>query len=266
LTKTKIWVLVSGAFLAVLFLTLAGLIFTPLALVVPLPNSVLEEKYGRQLLETQTELKALAQEVLRLGEYNRQLRKVLGDEVPENQPDKVAATPDSEEVDERMPMELTLAPYVPEDEFAGDAGPLQTTVVSEAMYRVTLPLMTPVSGIISQHFDPDRLHFGVDYASKIGTPVFAAADGYIVFSGWTPEDGNMIMVSHGTGLLTVYKHNQSLLRPAHETVKRGELVALLGSSGRTSTGPHLHFEVWSDGVPVDPEQYLLLSQRETQRQ
>jgi murein DD-endopeptidase MepM/ murein hydrolase activator NlpD len=114
-----------------------------------------------------------------------------------------------------------------------------------------------VSGIITQRFDPERMHFGVDYASKLGTPVYAAGDGYVVFSGWTHDDGNMLIISHAEGFLTVYKHNQSLLTPAHETVERGEPIGLLGSSGQTSTGPHLHFEVWKDGVPVDPEQFVL---------
>jgi murein DD-endopeptidase MepM/ murein hydrolase activator NlpD len=110
---------------------------------------------------------------------------------------------------------------------------------------------------VTQGFDQARYHYGLDYAVKRGTPVSAATDGYVLFAGWTFSDGNMIILSHGGGYLTVYKHNESLLRVVHERVKRGELIARSGSTGQTSSGPHLHFEVWKDGLPQDPEQYLL---------
>jgi murein DD-endopeptidase MepM/ murein hydrolase activator NlpD len=87
--------------------------------------------------------------------------------------------------------------------------------------------------------------------------VVAAADGYVVFSGWTYQDGQVLILSHSGGFLTYYKHNQSLLKSANIFVRRGEPIALLGNSGRTSSGPHLHFEVWKDGAPVDPARYLL---------
>jgi murein DD-endopeptidase MepM/ murein hydrolase activator NlpD len=115
----------------------------------------------------------------------------------------------------------------------------------------------PAEGFVSQLFDPGRGHFGMDIAARRGTPVIAPADGHVVFAGWTYEDGNMIILAHGRGYITVYKHNQSVLRSAQESVRRGEAIALLGTSGRTSQGPHLHFEVWRDGVPRDPRLYLI---------
>ena len=112
---------------------------------------------------------------------------------------------------------------------------------------------------MTQGFDADHRHYGIDYATKTGTPVYAATDGYVVFSGWTYDDGNMIILSHGGGYLTVYKHNQLLLRTEHAFVKRGEMIAESGSSGKTSSGPHLHFEVWKDGLPRDPQEFLLVA-------
>jgi murein DD-endopeptidase MepM/ murein hydrolase activator NlpD len=79
----------------------------------------------------------------------------------------------------------------------------------------------------------------------------------VVFAGWTYEDGNLLVISHGSGYLTVYKHNQALMKSPAMAVKRGELIALLGSSGQTSLGPHLHFEVWKDGIAQDPNEFLL---------
>jgi murein DD-endopeptidase MepM/ murein hydrolase activator NlpD len=120
-----------------------------------------------------------------------------------------------------------------------------------------LPLIVPAEGYVTQRFDPENNHFGIDFAGKRGTPVFAAADGSVLFSGWTYDDGNMLIIAHGGGYVTVYKHNQTLLRTSQTRVTRGEPIALLGTSGRTSLGPHLHFEVWKDGIPQDPDQYLL---------
>ncbi len=258
-TKRKLWLVGIGALLVIFLTGLAGLIFTPLALIVPVPNSVLEAKYGRQLLATQKELQALGQEVIRLGEYNRQLRKVLGD-AGESAPILAVDTvhSDSEEGFQDVPSDLSLVPL--QEEYSQDE-PVETRTVEYVSYsgpehHGTLPFVGPVGGIISQRFDSDRRHYGIDYASKLGTPVFAAADGYVVFSGWTYDDGNMVMISHGGGMMTVYKHNQSLLTPAHVTIKRGDIISLVGSSG-SSTGPHLHFEIWKDGTPVDPEEYLL---------
>jgi murein DD-endopeptidase MepM/ murein hydrolase activator NlpD len=123
-----------------------------------------------------------------------------------------------------------------------------------------LPLSMPVDGFISRGFDVDQSHYGIDFAGKPGSPILAAADGSIVFAGWTYEDGFTIIVSHGEGYTTVYKHNQSILKHEGEPVKRGSLLALLGNTGRTSHGPHLHFEVWRNGIAQNPSDYLLSDQ------
>jgi murein DD-endopeptidase MepM/ murein hydrolase activator NlpD len=140
----------------------------------------------------------------------------------------------------------------------GEYGMVSTT---PGIARTSFPLVTPVRGFLTQGFDPSRNHFGIDIAAQRGTPIYAAGDGVVVFSGWTYDDGNMVILAHGGGYLTVYKHNQSLLKSTLNGVKRGEAIALLGSSGETSRGPHLHFEVWKNGVPQDPNGYLLVPAR-----
>ena len=259
-TRRKLWLSVFGAVLIVFSISLAGLIFTPLALIVPLPNSVLEEKYGRQLLSTQRELQALGQEVMRLGEYNRHLRTILGDD----QGDTLYRAGETAGVAEQAGdqsefSDLSLESYEPEfTEMPVDYKPVNAMAEASLFHLGKLPFVSPVDGVVSQRFDAEKGHFGIDFASRLGTPVFASSAGYVVFAGWTYDGGNMVMISHGNGYMTVYKHNQSLLVAPHTTVKRGDVVALLGSSG-SSTGPHLHFEIWRDGVPVNPEDFLLQS-------
>ena len=96
----------------------------------------------------------------------------------------------------------------------------------------------------------------MDFAAKTGTPVLAAADGYVISADYSFEDGHTLIVAHPDGYMTVYKHCERLLARVRERVTRGEAIALCGDTGERSTGPHLHFELWSDGAAIDPTEYL----------
>ncbi|MCW8811837.1 MAG: M23 family metallopeptidase [Ignavibacteriaceae bacterium] len=115
----------------------------------------------------------------------------------------------------------------------------------------------PVNGYISRGFDPDRGHFGIDIVAKVGTPVFASAGGFVVFSSYTNDYGHVLILSHSDGYLSFYKHCSVLLKRDREFVKQGELIAQTGNSGLATTGPHLHFEIWHNGKAVDPETILI---------
>jgi murein DD-endopeptidase MepM/ murein hydrolase activator NlpD len=115
----------------------------------------------------------------------------------------------------------------------------------------------PVNGYISRSFDPERGHFGVDIVVKDGTPVYASAGGFVVFSGFTNNFGHIIILSHSDGYLSIYKHCSVILKKEREFVKQGELIAQSGNSGLATTGPHLHFEIWHNGKPVDPETIIV---------
>ena len=126
-----------------------------------------------------------------------------------------------------------------------------------------IPTYLPVEGFLTTDFrEGDWFlpnHFGIDIASSRGSTIHAAADGVVIFANWTEDLGNLVILYHFNGFLTFYGHNQILLKKENSFVKKGESIALLGSSGR-STAPHLHFEVWKDGAPVDPKDYLLTFQ------
>ncbi len=130
-------------------------------------------------------------------------------------------------------------------------------------FAKNIPTYLPVEGFLTTDFRKDDWylpdHFGIDIATSRGSSVHSAADGVVIFANWTEDLGNMIIVYHYNGFFTVYGHNQILLKKENSIVKKGETIALLGSSGR-STAPHLHFEIWKDGTPVDPKEYLLTFQ------
>ena len=123
----------------------------------------------------------------------------------------------------------------------------------------TIFFILPVNGYISRSFDPERGHYGIDIVVKDGTPVYASAGGFVVFSGYTNNYGHIIIISHSDGYLSIYKHNSVILKKEREFVKQGELIAQSGNSGLATTGPHLHFEIWHNGKPVDPETLLIIS-------
>ncbi len=117
-------------------------------------------------------------------------------------------------------------------------------------------LFPPLQGIITRHFDPANGHFGIDIVANRNEAIKAAQDGTVVFSDWTLETGYTIVVQHDNNLMTVYKHNSSLLRQQGTYVKAGETICIVGESGELTTGPHLHFELWYNGKPIDPEEFI----------
>ena len=98
---------------------------------------------------------------------------------------------------------------------------------------------------------------GIDIVTQDGTPVYASAGGLVVFSDYTTKFGYVVIISHSYNYITIYKHCSSVLKKERDIVEQGELIALSGNSGTNSSGPHLHFEIWRDGLAIDPESVLL---------
>jgi murein DD-endopeptidase MepM/ murein hydrolase activator NlpD len=248
-SKLALW---GGAAAFVLFLLFfLAFRFTPLGRLIGAQHEVASAD-----VETERRIRALAEEISVLKDYNEMLRKALGERVEKKASD---AAPQKTEEPRREVLgignELNAAPTQPND---ANGIPVQhvARVAPEAL-SASLPLIAPTNGAITQGFEPAENHFGVDFAAKEGAPVYAAAQGYVLFSGWTYDDGNVIILSHGSGVITVYKHNSSLLKSVGSMTKRGDVIALVGNTGRTSKGPHVHFEVLKDGVPHDPIRFLL---------
>ncbi|WP_242120084.1 M23 family metallopeptidase [Aestuariivivens sediminicola] len=117
-------------------------------------------------------------------------------------------------------------------------------------------LFPPVSGTVSETYNLKEKHYAIDIAITMDTPVKAVADGTVIFAEWTATTGHVIIIEHSNGLISVYKHNGSLIKSQGDLVKAGEAIATGGSSGELSTGPHLHFELWNDGYPINPLNFI----------
>jgi len=137
----------------------------------------------------------------------------------------------------------------------------QALINSRESLSQNLPLeqmlfIPPISGTISEGYMPDKKHYGVDVMAPRNTPVKAVVDGFVITSDWTLETGNTIGIQHANNLISFYKHNSSLLKKTGEFVKAGEAIAIIGNTGTLSSGPHLHFELWYNGKPIDASQYI----------
>jgi len=157
-----------------------------------------------------------------------------------------------------------------------DSGPRQSSadsllrelVISEDKYNVPTYYKTPsvvledfvffkpIEGVIIQSFNIFEKHYGLDIGAHAGASVKACLDGVVIFSDWSISNGNMVIVQHENNIVSVYMHNSILTKKSNELVKAGEVIAIVGNSGEMSSGPHLHFELWQSGNPINPTEYI----------
>ena len=117
-------------------------------------------------------------------------------------------------------------------------------------------LFPPVNGTLSDNYNIEEKHFAVDVVVPENTPVKATADGTVIFVEWTVSTGYVVILEHKNELISIYKHNGSVTKDQGDLVKAGEVIAMSGNTGEFSTGPHLHFELWSKGYPINPTNFI----------
>ncbi len=124
-------------------------------------------------------------------------------------------------------------------------------------FSSTTHFLAPTTGLIINRFNPGQNHYGVDLVTDVDQPVLAIKEGNITFANWTIETGYVIQIQHDNNFLSLYKHNAELLKSVGDFVNAGDAIAIVGNSGELTTGPHLHFELWQNGIPLNPENFIL---------
>ena len=119
-----------------------------------------------------------------------------------------------------------------------------------------LHFFVPVKGIITNKFDPENDHLAIDIVAQKNEPILATLEGTVTLATWSLNEGYIIMIQHNYNIVSIYKHNSSLLKKVGDHVTAGEPIAIIGNTGELSTGPHLHFELWYNGTPINPEDYI----------
>ncbi|MCA0235337.1 MAG: M23 family metallopeptidase [Bacteroidetes bacterium] len=266
LTPLSVYVGLSTLIVGTAILVTMAIVWTPLKRYIP---GYGDFKRDGEIATLVDKVNALENEVEATRRYNENFRKLLvGDletmskEAAEKQ-GKPADTADAlpQEVD-RIPEDEQLRSAVAKGTFTAD--PTLATPVAQASAGFAprdIPLeqlffMPPVSGEMTSGFDFKKDHYGIDIAAPKNTAVKSAADGVVISAGYTVETGYSIAIQHPNNVVTMYKHNSVLLKQTGSSVKAGEAIAIIGNSGESTSGPHLHFELWYKGQAVDPSDYI----------
>ena len=250
LTRLNVFVLTSISAIFIIAGTIILIAFTPLREYIPGYSSTELKKRATELNYKTDSL----QQVIAINErYFNSIKRVLTGDITEIDYNKdsiiKAAELDAKEFNLKPSKEDSLlrAKVEKEDKYS---------LFESATSKVSFVLFPPVNGSISEPYNSQNKHYAVDVVVAKDTPVKATADGTVILAEWTTQTGYVIILEHSEGLLSVYKHNSSLTKEQGELVKAGEVIAISGNTGELTTGPHLHFELWSNGYPLDPATFI----------
>ena len=250
LTRLNVFVIVTLSSIILVGLTILLIAYSPLKEYIPGYSSTALKKQATELSFKTDSI----QRVLAMNErYYSSIKQVLRGEVGLEDLNK-------DSIIEATKLEISEVDLNPTKEDSM----LRIKVEKEDKYNLfesatsvtNFVLFPPVTGTISDSYDVKEKHFAVDIAVAKDTPIKATADGIVIFAEWTAGTGHVIILEHSYGLISVYKHNATLTKSQGDLVKAGEVIATSGNTGELSTGPHLHFELWSDGYPINPTNFI----------
>jgi murein DD-endopeptidase MepM/ murein hydrolase activator NlpD len=250
LSRLNVFVTGSLFIIGLIGLTILLIAFTPLREYIPGYSST---KLKRQATELTYKTDSLVNALDYTNKYLDNIRKVLRGDIENTEINRDSLF----EQFKLDPSSVDLSP-IKQDSM------LRAEVALEDKYNLfetnsdksNLVLFPPLSGTLSDTYDRDKKHFAVDVVAPKDTPIKAVANGIVIFAEWTAETGYVIILEHKDGLLSVYKHNGSLSKSQGDIVRAGEVIASVGNTGEYTTGPHLHFELWDNGNPVNPLDFI----------
>lgn len=250
-------VMITGGLVVVLIVLVISLVaFTPLREYIP---GYADVNIRKDVLNLSIKTDSLEEVLQARAEYIRSIRRVLADSVNVGSALNVGQNDTAS----------SSHPVVFKAPSHADSV-LRAIVESQNPYNVSMGgsanktgnnlndyfFFAPLKGIITNGFNPAGNHFGVDIASKENEAVKATLDGTVVLSTWTLATGNVIIIQHKDNIISVYEHNSVLMKKEGDHVQAGDVIAIVGNSGELTTGPHLHFELWYQGNPVNPIDYI----------
>lgn len=249
LTLMNVFLVVTLGTATIIFITTYIIAFTPLKEYIPGYSSSKLKKEATELALKSDSLTA----VLHHNEiYLASVRKALTGQV-----DYMKLNKDSIKAGDVITEANNLNPSQSEIELRRKVAiEDKYNLFEQAKPKVDIVLFSPVKGSITQKYNAKEKHFAVDIALPKNTPIKAVANGTVIFADWTPTNGNVIVLRHNNDILSVYKHCESLTISQGDVVKTSEVIAIAGSSGEQSTGIHLHFELWKNGYPINPTQFI----------
>lgn len=253
LSLSNMYVFTSIVFIMLCAMLFSLLAFTPLKRLIPGYGKITS---NQQFLKLVDGVDDLSVQLEAQGTYIGAMRTLLGNGLADPDMGEFAAS----NID--VPREIAPSnnlPSIPSIEPNGAIVDGRENVGADfGLYETleTIKILKPVGGVISSDFDPTIKHYGVDILAPENSPILSIMDGIVISSGWDLETGYTLGIQHENNILSFYKHNSQLLKEKGTFVRSGEAVAIIGNTGTLSSGPHLHFEIWHSGKPVNPRDIL----------
>jgi len=247
--RTLLMTLVAAVILIIIGVTVL-IAFTPLREYIP---GYTTGNMRQVLIKNVLVVDSLEQEIQRRDKYFKDFRALLAGETPLDTAVKQISTAKADQVNFRKYNSDSIF----KDELAQEQFNVSTGNSSSQRGGVAgMLFFPPIKGMVTSKQDLGIGHFGVDLVGKVDSRISAALDGVVILAEWTMETGYIIQIQHDHNLVTVYKHNAELLKRQGDKVKAGETIAIMGNTGKQTTGPHLHFEMWMNGISLNPEEYI----------
>ncbi len=251
LNRLNVYIL-SGVFaVSLIVLTTLLIALTPLKEYIP---GYASTEYKRKVLKLETEIQQYDKQLKANQKYIVNIKNILNGNIADlnaNPTSKDTAT--KKVAIEDLPLEASAK----ETEFRDKIEEQDRfSIFEKATKKTEIVFFAPLKGQITQGYNSKEKHYAIDIAVPKDTPVKAIADGTVIFADFTPNTGNVLILEHKQGYLSVYKHNATLFKEQGDLVKSGEVIANAGSTGSLTSGTHLHFELWSDGYPIDPTKFI----------
>ncbi|MEO5674642.1 MAG: M23 family metallopeptidase [Chitinophagales bacterium] len=258
LSRMNVYVLVSTIMVILVLVTISAIVYTPLKEYIP---GYADVNMRRNIMELKLKSDSIEKQMLNNDLYLKNIRRIISGDLPANTTSDASAAPpviyNSINLDKHSDAEQQLRQDVEQQEKfklnkTADISGGKSTIHGFLFF-------IPVKGYITQSFDAAKQHYGVDIVAPVNEPIKSTLDGRIVFAEFTAETGYVIAIQHNTNVISVYKHNSVILKQQGDYVKAGDVIAIIGNTGELTSGPHLHFELWYNELPLNPEQYLVFN-------
>jgi murein DD-endopeptidase MepM/ murein hydrolase activator NlpD len=210
-------------------------------------------KMRRTILKLASRTDSLEKSLVLKEKYLANIAGILGGKPSEERMEKPQA--DSTKRDQKMENKRSIEDSILRAEIEAEQKASLSGGAGNTNLR-SLLFFSPVKGITTTKFKSRPDHLGIDIVAGKNEAIKATLDGTIIFAGWTMTDGYVVQIQHDENIISIYKHNSALLKKTGDRVKAGQPIAMIGNSGENSNGPHLHFEIWHRGNPVDPQDFL----------
>ncbi len=256
LSRSTMYIYIATIVLAVAVIMSLLFIFTPLNYLFPDRSNVHLKK---QIIENSIVIDSLKSRLEQHNNYVAQLKNILQGKIPTDTLKKATVVKHNNSSNGNLEFASSYMDSIIRDQIQS----AEIEEFTEAGSGIkadnnlkNLHFIVPLKGIITRGFNSSESHFGIDITPGTDNAVLAILSGTIILTEWSIETGHVIGVQHDNNLISFYKHNARLLKETGDRVTAGESIAIAGNSGENTSGPHLHFELWKNGVPVDPKDYI----------